>query len=141
MSFEEKQQTEDVQVETALRHFRESIHTWSEQEYARPRSAASSHRSGLWFLRNRVAGWGLASALTLTAVGVPTTLYLRHEQQVKADQQAALKAQALRDLQQRQAVLQINDEELMSHVDADISQAAPDAMQPLASLMSDTTNE
>ena len=141
MNFEEKQQTEDVQVETALRHFRESIHTWSEQEYARPRSVASNRRSGLWFVQNRLASWGLSSALTLTAVGVPTTLYLRHEQQVKVDQQIATEAQRLRDEQQRQAALQVNDEELMSHVDADISQAAPDAMQPLASLMSDTANE
>ncbi len=32
----------------------------------------------------------------------------------------------------------IDDEELLWHVDSDISQSAPDALQPLASLMSET---
>jgi hypothetical protein len=30
---------------------------------------------------------------------------------------------------------------LLSHVDSDIAQAAPDAMQPLASLMSDSSTK
>lgn len=146
-----EQQPEDVQVETALRHFRESIHHWSDQEYSRPRSVAATRRSGLWFLRNRFAGWGLASVLTIAAVGVPTGIHIRHENQIKAEQAAAIADQAKREEAQRQAStqinslqinsMQLNDEELMSHVDQDIAQAAPDAMEPLASLMSDSTSE
>jgi hypothetical protein len=146
MNSNHEQQTEDVQVETALRHFRESVHHWSGQEYSRPRSVAATRRSGLWFLRNRMAGWGLASVLTIAAVGVPTGIHIRHEIQIKAEQEAAIADQAKREEAQRQASLQINslqinDEELMSHVDQDIAQAAPDAMEPLASLMSDSTSE
>jgi uncharacterized membrane protein YdfJ with MMPL/SSD domain len=140
MNSDDKQQTEDVQVETALRNFRESVHTWSEAEYARPRSVPASRRSGLWFMHHRFAAWGLASAIAITAVGVPTGMHVHYEQQLKAKQQAAAEAEAKREFAERQAALQVNDEELLINVDQDIAQAAPDAMEPLASLMSDSAN-
>jgi len=144
MNSDHQQQTEDVQVETALRHFRESMHAWSEQEYVRPRSIST--RSGiLWFLRHRAATWGLACGLAVTAIGVPTGVHLRNLQQFRIHQAeqaaAAAAAEAKHEEEQRQAALQINDEELMRHVDQDIAQSAPDSLQPLASLMSDSTSE
>ena len=38
----------------------------------------------------------------------------------------------------RQAAYGMSDDELLAHVDNDIAQGAPDAMEPLASLMSES---
>jgi hypothetical protein len=35
----------------------------------------------------------------------------------------------------------MSDDELLSHVDSDVAQVAPDAMEPLASLMSDASTK
>ena len=135
-------ETEDAQVEMALRRFRESVHGWSDREYGKPQLVHRSRWSGFWLaLSNPVMGWSLASALVLASVGVPVTVH--HERQVAAEQKLALEEQQKRaaDEAKVQAAAKISDDELMAHVDDDIAQAAPDAMQPLASLMSDSTGE
>jgi hypothetical protein len=140
MKFEnEHHEMEDVQVETALRHFRESIHGWSEHEFAKPRAVPASQRSGLWSMRNRVAAWGLASLLVISAVTVPVDVHYRHQQQRIAAQRAAGESQRKHDEELRQMAMAMTDEELMRHLDSDVSQATPDAMEPLASLMYDST--
>ena len=136
---EENEQVEDVQVETALRHFRESVHGWSEQEYGRARVIQRSRWSGFWrVMANPAMVSTLGCALVITSVGIPVTVH--HERVVAAEQLAARERQQklAAEEKERQAANAMDDEELMSHVDSDIAQAAPDAMQPLASLMNDT---
>lgn len=135
-------ETEDAEVKAALRRFRESVHDWSDREYSKPRLVQRSRWSGFWgALSNPVMGWSLASALVLASVGVPVTVH--HEHQVAAEHKLALEQQQKRVAEEArlQAAAKISDEELLAHVDDDIAQAAPDAMQPLASLMSDSTGE
>ena len=134
------QETEDVQVEAALRHFRESVHGWSDREFGRPRVIQRSRWDAMArMLARPVMVWSLASALVVASVGVPAAVH--HERQVATERQLALERQREMeaDAAKKQAATEMNDDELMSHVDSDIAQAAPDAMEPLASLMSDTT--
>jgi len=133
---------EDPQVEAALRNFRQSVHSWSEQEYSRTRIPAASPRSSWNWFANPVAAWGLAGILAVSAVTVPTSIHLHNEHQREAAQQAAAEAQRQQELRHQQelqqAAMNISDEDLLSHIDSDLSQAAPDAMEPLARLMSQT---
>jgi hypothetical protein len=135
----EKVRLQDAQVESALRHFRSSVHAWSEQEVGRTRVVRRSR----WDAMSRVMArpamvWSLASALVVVSVGIPVSV--QHERQVVADRQAALdRDRAMRaEAARQQAAPTMSDDELLSHVDSDIAQAAPDAMEPLASLMSET---
>ena len=132
-------EAEDAQVESALRHFRESVRGWSEQEYARPRTVPARKGMGWWLAISKPAmGWGLAAVLAVSAVTVPVA---RHRQEEQRQAEARRQAEELKQKQQdaeRQAALAMNDEELMSHVDSDIAQATPDALEPLASMMTDS---
>jgi hypothetical protein len=140
MSFEEKnRETEDAQVELALRNYRESVHAWSEQEFTKARTVRRSRWDAFWrVLANPVLDWSLACALVVTSVGIPVTVH--HQRQLVAERNAQmLRQQELaREAAQQEAVA-MSDDELLSHVDSDIAQAAPDAMEPLASLMSDSS--
>ena len=82
--------------------------------------------------------WSLASALVVVSVGIPASVH--HERQVAAERQASLdREQAMQaEAAKQQVTTAMSDDELLSHVDSDIAQAAPDAMEPLASLMSET---
>jgi hypothetical protein len=130
-----EQDQEDVQVQDALRNFRASIQAWSEQELRRERKPIARSR---WMMAPAMA-WGLASVLAVAAVSVPVSVH--HERQVVAMRHAAeLEKQRLAAAEAaRQAA--IDDEALLNHVDSDIAQSTPDAMEPLASLMRDTTNQ
>jgi hypothetical protein len=135
---EKNREAEDAQVESALRHFRESVRGWSEQEYARPRTVPARKCAGRWLAMSRPAmGWGVAAIIAVSAVTVPVA---RHRQEEQRQIEARHLAEELKQKQQdaeRQAALAMNDEELMSHVDSDIAQATPDALEPLASMMAD----
>lgn len=134
MSFE----NEDRDVQDALRNFRVSVHAWSEAEFSRPRSVKTARLSGLLrMMANPVLGWGLASVLVVGGAVVPVAVH--HERQLAAARQAAFEVQQKKAAEARLAQASIDDEELLNYVDSDIAQAAPDAMEPLASLMSDTT--
>jgi hypothetical protein len=136
-----KDEMEDQKIESALKHFRESMHAWSEEEFAKPRAIAA-RPGGLWrAMANPIAVWTLTGALVVTGIAVPTGIH--HQHQVEAARVAAqLEQQRINAVAaQRQAMLSMNDDELMSHVDSDIAQATPDAMQPLASLMADTDSQ
>jgi hypothetical protein len=146
MSFEKQNHDkDDVQVEQALRHFRESMHAWSELEFSRERAIqrtrwSAMSRGMLRVMVNPVMGWGLACVLAVSAISVPVAVH--HERELAA-QAAARVEQAKADADAaavRQAALAITDEELLSHVDSDIAQAAPDAMEPLARLMGDSND-
>jgi hypothetical protein len=132
---QEDRQVQDPQVQDALRNFRLSIQAWSQHELRRERKAvARSH----WMMAPAMA-WGLASVLAVAAVTVPVSVH--HERQVVAMRHAAeLEKQRLAAAAAARQTA-IDDEALLNHVDSDIAQSTPDAMEPLASLMRDTTNQ
>jgi hypothetical protein len=143
MNYDEKIRTaEDAELDEALRHFRSSVQAWSEQEYGRARTVRRSRWDAVLRLAaNPVLGWTMAGLVAAASVAIPVGVHHERElaieqrravEQVERQQQAAMEAAKL------QEASAINDDELMSHVDSDIAQAAPDAMEPLASLMSDT---
>lgn len=137
MNFEER---ETEEVEAALRHFRESVHEWSEQEFGRARVIRRSRWDAMWrVIAKPAVGWALAATLLAAAAGVPMAVH--HEREIAKEQRLTIERQEQAKLEavKQQAATAMNDDELMSHVDSDVAQAAPDAMEPLASLMSDTT--
>ena len=135
------------EVEQALKNFRASVHAWSETELTRSR-AVKAPQSSVWRLLAAPAiSWGAAAALALTAVGVPVAVHREHQVQILARQHAD-EQQRLRDAQEKaatqMAALQtaaMDDDKLLQHVDEDIRQSTPDAMEPLASLMSTSGEE
>ena len=132
----------DVELETALRNFRQSVHGWSEQEFNRTRSVAEVAPRGWWMrMRAPIAVWSLGCALAFTAVTVPVSVHHRHVAEVARQAAAAQEAsrrQAEEAARAQQLASAMSDEELLSHVDSDIAQATPKALEPLASLMSDS---
>jgi hypothetical protein len=136
MSFE----TEDQELQAALKNFRASVHAWSELEMTRPRQV---RRISGWvrLMANPLLSWGMAGVLAAAMVTIPVTVH--HERQVAAQRLAAVQEQQRQaaDAAARLAQNSVDDEELLRHVDSDIAQAAPDAMEPLASLMGDTTGQ
>jgi len=147
MNFEERHtQSDDAQVEAALRNFRSSVHAWSEQEFVRPRAIEhtrwSSFRRAFWrTIANPALGGTLAAAVAIASIGVPAGIY--HERAVEAEHKASLELQRKQAVelalkaQAAAAANPVDDEAFLDDVDSDIAQATPDAMQPLASLMSD----
>jgi hypothetical protein len=132
----EQQEANDQEVEQALRNFRASVHAWSETELTRSR-AVKAPQSPVWrWLAAPAVSWGAAAVLAFTAVGVPVAVHREHQAQLVA-QQHAEEQQRLRDAQEKAAtqMAAIDDDKLLQHVDEDITQSTPDAMEPLASLM------
>jgi hypothetical protein len=129
--------SEDVQVEEALRNFRASVHAWSERELRPNRTPKAASR---WMVAPAMA-WGLASVLAVAAVTVPVSVH--HERQVAAARLAAEQQQKQRAAAEaaRAAANSMDDEALLNHVDSDIAQSTPDAMEPLASLMGETSSQ
>jgi cell division protein FtsL len=138
---ERNEEIEDAQIESALRNFRESVHGWSEQEFSKARTIRRSRWDALWrLMANPVLDWTLACVLVVTSVGVPVTVH--HQRQLVAERNAQiLRQQQLQKEAAQQEADAMSDDELLTHVDSDIAQAAPDAMEPLASLMSDASTK
>jgi hypothetical protein len=138
MKFDEREQEMDLELNVALRNFRKCVHGWSEQEFSKARTIRRSHWDAIFrTIASPMMAWTMACSLLVASVGVPLTVH--HQRQIAIDRQLAAEKQ-LRQEQARAAVAAesaMNDDELLSHVDSDIAQAAPDAMQPLAILMSD----
>jgi hypothetical protein len=136
----------DPRFEEAMRNFRLSLHTWSEHELtSRPAMQMQSARSAWHWFTAPAATWAAAAALAIVAVGVPVGVH--HHNVVIAQQKAADEAREHK-LQEIQAATQtqiahtsIDDDKLLQYVDTDIAQDTPDAMQPLASLMSESGAE
>ncbi len=124
----------DPEFARTLADFKASVHAWSDAAFTRPRAVhpAIIHRT--WRL---AAGWAMASVLI---AGAGSALMYENHQRV---QQARIAAAARAAEQQRQLAAQRaqKEEDLMYKVDTDVSREVPDAMEPLAALMSyDTTN-
>ena len=122
------------EVQQALQHFRESVHAWSAAEYGRSRAPV---RLGSFLgMRIPVLSWTAAAAIAIAGVSVPVVHRIqvdqqKHEAYVRDQQRIADEAAA------KQRAYAMDDEDLLKHVDSDIAQGTPDAMEPLASLMTD----
>ena len=132
---------EDAAVEAALKHFRAHVHHWSEQEFVKPHTARRSAWDSFWVAISRPAMAGsLAAAMLVASIGIPATVHYQH--QIEAQRQAQIelaKQKAAEEAALRKAATSIDDDTLLAGIDTDIAQAAPDAMEPLASLMSDSS--
>lgn len=121
----------DPEMERALRDFRLSVHAWSDAVYQRPRLAEVAPRRMAW---RPAAVWTLGSVLVAGGVGVGL---LEHQhRQERARIAAAREAEHQHQLQEERAR---EAEQELALVDSDVSRQVPNAMEPLAQLM--TSNE
>jgi hypothetical protein len=124
----------DADLARTLDDFKASVHAWSDRAASRPRAIhpAIVHRT--WRL---AAGWAMASLLI---AGAGSALIYEHHERVD---QARIAAEAHAAEQQRQLAAQRaqSEQDLMYKVNTDVSREVPDAMEPLAALMSDDTTQ
>jgi uncharacterized protein HemX len=134
------QEKDDARIEQALRNFRGSVKAWSDAEFAKPREVRRSRWSAIWMTLTRPAVSGaLAAVLAAASIGVPVAVVHHQQELAEQRQEAANRQKAIEARQAKEHAAQVmDDSDLMTEVDSDIAQEAPDAMQPLASLMSDS---
>lgn len=120
----------DQKLEEALSSFRLSVHAWSEAAYSSPREVAAwKPRARSWKV---AASWALSAALIAgVAAGSVKEVQHRHEVTRIAAQREADRQQQVAEERAREA------EDLLAKVDRDVSQEVPDAMEPLAQMMTD----
>ena len=118
----------DPDLGPALRDFRTSVHAWSEAVYQRPRTIEPAPRRMAW---RKAASWALGSVLVAGGVGGGLLGYEHRQEQVRVA--AVREAQRQREIQEERA-RQAAEE--LARVDSDISRQVPDALEPLARLMS-----
>jgi hypothetical protein len=121
------------EIEQALGEFRSSVKAWSEATLRQPMAAAAPAPRGLAW-RGRLA-WALGFVLAIGATS--GAIYENHHQRVLAwqAQQRVVKLQEQRAQAARQAA---EMDQLMANVDSDVSQEVPDALEPLAQMMTET---
>ena len=118
----------DPDLESALRNFRTSVHAWSEAVYQRPRTIETAPRRMVW---RKAASWALGSVLVAGGVGGGLLEYQHRQEQARVA--AAREAQRQTDTLEEKA-RQAAEE--LAKIDSDISRQVPDALEPLAQLMS-----
>lgn len=121
----------DARLEKALGDFRASIHAWSEARMRTfsPAVVLAPHVVA-W---RRTVAWAIGVVL---AVGAASgAVYERHRQQILAREAEQRQV----ELEQRaQAARRAADmDQLLANVDRDVSQEVPDALEPLARMMTD----
>jgi len=114
----------DPRMEQVLRDFRSSVHAWSDAVYQRPRLVEVAHRRMAW---RKAAVWTLGSVLVAGGVGGGRLENQHRKEQARIA--AAREAEHQRQIKEQQA------EEELATVDTDVSREVPDAMEPLAQLM------
>lgn len=125
--------TLDPELEQAVECFRQSVHAWSEAAYNRPRAETHWGRPRSWLL---AAGWALGGVLAMG--GLSGTLYVRHQRQEMA-RIAAVQAARQRQLADQKRALE--DRNLLTTVNNEVSQSVPQAMEPLAELMNEDLDQ
>jgi hypothetical protein len=118
-------------MEQALRDFRTSVHAWTDAVYLRPRLVEVAPRRMAW---RTAAVWALGSVLV--AGGVGGGLLEHQHRQEQARIAAAREAEHQRQLQEERAR---EAEQELAQVDSDVSRQVPNALEPLAQLM--TSNQ
>jgi hypothetical protein len=128
---EPAQSVEDAALDRALSDFCSSVHSWSDAVYNRPRPIMATSRRAVW---RKAAAWSLGSMLVIGAAG-GGVLEIRHRQD-EARIAAAREAQRQRALaEEREA------EKELAKVDTDVAREVPNAMEPLAQLMTEDDSQ
>jgi hypothetical protein len=123
---------EDVELDEAIKSFKQSVDAWSDAAYGRPRTVEQTVRRRSWRL---AVGWALGCVLV--AGSVSGGLFERqHQIELKQRANRERAAEQQKQVQQQQARAQVTDEDLLSDVDSDVSRQVPSAMEPLAQMMS-----
>jgi hypothetical protein len=117
----------DPELERVLRSFRSSVHAWSDAVYQRPRLVEVAPRRMAW---RKAAVWALGSVLVAGGVG-GGLLEVQHRQE-QARLAAVREAQHQRQLQEERAREAAQE---LALVDRDVSRQVPNALEPLAQLM------
>jgi hypothetical protein len=127
------QSVEDPGFDRVLSDFRSSVHAWSEAAYHRPRPIAAASRGAVW---RKAAAWALGSMLVIGAAG-GGVLESRHRQE-------AARIAAAREAQQQRAFAEEREREAekeLAKVDTDVAREVPNAMEPLAQLMTEDDSQ
>jgi hypothetical protein len=130
---ESAQPMEDPALDRVLSDFRSSVHAWSDAAYSRPRSIAAAPSRAVW---RKAAAWSLGSMLVIGTAG-GSVLEYRHRQE-------AARIAAAREAQQQRALAEEREREAekeLAKVDTDVAREVPNAMEPLAQLMTEDDNQ
>jgi hypothetical protein len=134
----------DPELEQALRNFRSSVHSWSEEAHSRPRTVGVTYRRRVWRL---AAGWALGCVLAAGAV--TAGIYQFEHRQELARQTAAAAAERQRQaieqnarvVEAQRVQLSVEDEQLLAMVDSDVSREVPAAMEALTPTVAEDESE
>jgi hypothetical protein len=121
---------DDPALDRVLRDFRSSVHAWSEAIYNRPRiMREAAPRRAAW---RKAAVWSLGSLLVAGVAGGGLLEYQHRQEMTRIA--AAREVQHQRLLAEQRAR---EAEEELARVDRDVARQVPDAMEPLAQLMTE----
>ncbi len=131
-----KSSSETTNLDSALREYRLSVHSWSDAAYSRPRTAmATTRESHFW----RFAS-GLALSCVVIASGISAVVYQHHRQPAAvALVQVAERVPPV--VQKQIQPARQEDEDLLAKVDRDVARGVPSAMEPLAQLMAEDESQ
>jgi hypothetical protein len=130
---ESAQSVEDPALDRVLSDFRSSVHAWTEAAYNRPRSIAAVSSRAVW---RKAAAWSLGFMLVIGAAGGGILEY-QHQQE-------AARIAADREAQQQRALAEqreLQAEKELAKVDTDVAREVPNAMEPLAQLMTEDESQ
>lgn len=126
---ESAESMEDPALDRVLSDFRSSVHAWSDAAYNRPRPIAAASSRVVW---RTAAAWSLGSMLMIGTAGEGVFEYQhRHEAARIAAAREARQQRALAEEREREA------ERELAKVDTDVAREVPNAMEPLAQLMTE----
>lgn len=126
---------EDARFEQALGDFRASVHAWSEAAF-QPSQYVFASAPHPRVMRRSLA-W--AMGVILAAGAASGAMYERHHQQVLANQAHQRELERQREQAAAQRAGDVDD--LLAKVDRDISQEVPDALEPLAQMMTEDNSQ
>lgn len=124
---------QDLELQAALKDFKSSVHAWSDAAYSRPRQVARAAKSRGWRL---AASWAMGCLLVVGSVsgGLFERQHRIELARIASHQQAADREKQLRE---QEARARVTDEDLLADVDSAVSRQVPNAMEPLAQLMTE----
>jgi hypothetical protein len=126
---ESAQSVKDAALDRVLNDFRSSVHAWSDAAYNRPRPIAAASRRAVW---RKAAAWSLGTMLVMGAAGGGAFEYQKRLE--------AARIAAAREAQQQRALAEERErdaEKELAKVDTDVAREVPNAMEPLAQLMTE----
>jgi hypothetical protein len=121
----------DQELEQTLEAFRSNVHAWSEAAYNMPHKPVKVYNTS-WRV---VSGWALGCFLAVSSLA--GGLYGRYQMK----EQARIAAEAAVRQQKLEMERHITNEDLLAKVDSDVSRDVPSAMEPLAQLMAEDSEQ